>query len=221
MMYSLAIQNNYNEVQFALMKDTTQITYDSISKLKASIELVSRLNNMLTSQNIALTDLSYIAANCGPGPFTTLRVVITTVNGIAYATGTPLIGINGLQAAAHEWKNESYPTTAILFNAFGNDVYTLVIKQNEQLLYGVYSIETILEQLNNEPETIRFLGNGTTLHKELIMNTLGSKASIPDSIPAYCSLKAIADMGYEQWESKKSGTSELMPVYLKQHPAVR
>ncbi len=220
-MYSLAIQNNYDEVQFALMQDTTQISYDSISKMKASTQLIPHLNSMLATNNISLSDLSYIAANCGPGPFTTLRVVITTVNGIAYATKIPLIGINGLFAAAQEWQDEAYPLTAIFFNAFGNDVYTLVTKQNKQLMYGAYAITDILLQLKNESGTIRFLGNGTTLHKDLIESELGSHAYIPEVIPAYCSLEAIARMGYEEWKSKQSGVSELMPVYLKQHPAVR
>lgn len=220
-MYSLAIQNNYDEVQFALMQDTTQIQYDSISKMKASTELISHVNSLLATHNLSLSDLSYIAANCGPGPFTTLRVVITTINGIAYATKIPLIGINGLFAAAHEWQDDTYPLTAILFNAFGNDVYALVMKQNKQLMYGAYAITDLLLELKNESGTIRFLGNGTTLHKNLIASELGSKAYIPETIPAYCSLEAIARMGYEEWSSKQSGVSELMPVYLKQHPAVR
>ncbi len=42
-------------------------------------------------------DLAFIAAHQGPAPFTTLRVCLTTVNGFAFATGMPLIGINGLQ----------------------------------------------------------------------------------------------------------------------------
>lgn len=220
-MYYLAIQNNYNEVQLALMHGTIPTISDSISKLKASKELIERLNTLLESQKITLSNLSFIAANCGPGPFTTLRVVITTVNGLAYASTIPLIGINALEAAAREWHDDAYPVTAILFNAFGNDVYTLISKGNQQLLYGVYSIGELLNQLKNMPDTIRFLGNGTMLHQDLIQKELGQKAYIPKDNPGYCSLKAIAQIGYDKWKSEKSGASELMPVYLKQHPAQR
>lgn len=220
-MYSLAIQNTYDEVQFALMHDTTQIAYNSISKLKASAWLIRELDVMLTASHLTLTDLSYIAANTGPGPFTTLRVVITTINGIAYATGIPLIGIDALHAAAQEWKDAKYPVTAILFNAFGNDVYTLISKKDTPDIYGVFSISDLIARLKTESESIRFLGNGALLHKQLIETALEMQAIVPEPTPNYCSLSIIAQMGYEQWISGKMGVSELQPVYLKQHPAVR
>src|SRR3990167_475960 len=221
MMYYLAIQNNYNEVQFSLMSGTTAIISDSLSKLHASKELVAHLNTLLISHNLTLSDLSFIAANCGPGPFTTLRVVITTVNGIAYASKLPLIGINALEAFAHEWNDDSYAITAILFNAFGNDLYALVTKGTEHLLYGVYSIQDLLHELDTLPGTIRFLGNGTDLHAQIIREKMGDKAYIPESNPEYSSLASIARMGLEKWKSEKHGASELMPLYLKQHPAQR
>ncbi len=218
-MYYLTIQNNYDEVQLALMSGSIPAHSTSLAKTKASKELIIRINNLLMSTNIKLSDLSFIAANYGPGPFTTLRVVISTVNGLAYAKQIPLIGINALKAAACEWRDPKYPTTAILFNAFGNDVYTLVEHNSTQLFYGVYPIEKLLEELKAVPNTIRFLGNGTTLHKKLIITHIAEKAYIPEHNPAYCSLSQIAQMGLAQWKSVAQGEHQLMPLYLKRHPA--
>lgn len=218
-MYYLTIQNNYDEVQLALMAGTALIQSDSIAKTKASKELIIRINNLLMSANIKLSDLSFIAANYGPGPFTTLRVVITTVNGLAYAKQIPLIGVNALKAAACEWQDPKYPITAILFNAFGNDVYTLVEHNDTQLFYGVYPIKVLLEKLKTVSDTIRFLGNGTTLHQHLINEYLAEKAYIPEHNPAYCSLSQIAQRGLAKWKSVTQGEHQLVPLYLKRHPA--
>ncbi len=219
-MYYMVIQNSYDKVQIALIHGTTQISSHSLSKLNASKELITHISALLKSANISLDDLSFIAANCGPGPFTTLRVVITTVNGLSYAKKIPLIGVNALKAAAHEWHDPAYPITAVLFNAFGNDVYALAQRNDQELLYGVYPIEKLLDELKAIPETIRFMGNGTTLHKELILKEC-AHAYIPEDNPVYCSLSAISSLGREEWELKKTKEYSLEPVYLKQHPAAR
>jgi tRNA threonylcarbamoyladenosine biosynthesis protein TsaB len=217
-MYYLALQNTYQEVQIALMEGNATLASTSLSKMNASKELITKINELLAEKQKTIQDLSFIAANCGPGPFTTLRVVITTVDGIAYATQTPLIGINALEAAAREWKDEEYMTTAILFNAFGNDVYTSITHNEKEYLYGVFPIETILERLHNIEGRIRFLGNGALLHQAAIMKKLGEKALFPDTTAEYCSLQSIAQIGLEKYNDGKTEPF-LLPVYMKQHPA--
>ena len=218
-MYYLVIQNNYTEVQLALMAGKEVVASSSINKIEASKELIIRIDKLLHEACISLSNISFITANTGPGPFTTLRVVITTVNGLAYATQIPLIGVNALYAAAQEWDDPAYATTALFFNAFGHDVYALVIHNNKKLFYGVYPINTILQELKKRETLIRFLGNGVTLHQDLIRQTVAEKAFIPENNPAYCSLEQIARMGWQQWKEGTRGEDELLPVYLKQHPA--
>ena len=217
-MYYLALQNTYDEVQCALMNGEDLIDQVSLSKLHASASLINELNELLSRNNQSITDMKFIAANVGPGPFTTLRVVITTVNGLSFAQKIPLIGVNALDAAAREW-DASLEPTAILLNAFGDDVYTLLIKDDAQLLYGSYSIETVVQTVKKLETPVRFLGNGTTLHQTTLQNELGQLAIIPESIPPYCSLQTIALMGYEKWKQSAGKTMQLEPVYLKQHPA--
>ncbi len=218
MIYYLAIQSTYDDVQIALMKGHSSITTKAISKMEASEKLMPTILDILKQSKIALDKLSFIAANQGPGPFTTLRVVITTINGLAYAKLIPLIGIDGLRATLAEWSDPTYPATAILLNAFGNDVYTLIQSDNKEPLYGVYAIDTLLEKLKGHSGTIRFIGNGAILHKLKIEGVLGKKAFIPDTNPNYCSLDQIAKMGYESWSSDKKGLQQLEPLYLKKHP---
>ena len=57
---------------------------------------------MLKQHALTFSGLAFIAAHQGPAPFTTLRVCLTTVNGFAFATQVPLIGVNGLKELVDE-----------------------------------------------------------------------------------------------------------------------
>ncbi len=218
MTYYLTIQSTYDSVQIALMKGHSAIDTNLIRKIEASEKLMPMILDILKRNTVSLDALSFIVANQGPAPFTTLRVVITTINGLAYAKPIPLIGIDALRAGLAEWRDPKFPTTAILFNAFGNDVYTIVEADGKEMLYGVYGIDTLLEKLKEYPGTIRFIGNGATLHTSKIEKALGEKAFIPDNNPDYCSLEQVAKMGYESWNDDKKGSKQLEPLYLKKHP---
>jgi len=218
MAHYLALSNNYDEVQVALLKNNTIISKKSISKKLASKELISVINELLEHHHIKLAEISCIIANKGPGPFTTLRVVITTVNGISFATGIPMIGVDALQAAAQEWGSAEYPITAVLFNAFGNDLYSRIEQKGSLLFQGVLPIDELITLLASYNLPIRLLGNGVTLHMQALQQGLGSNAVISEEVPAYCSIEAIAQQGVRQWDKTHEGASQLMPYYLKKHP---
>ncbi len=215
----LVLQNNYEAVEIGLIRDSTLIAEQRIAKTEASKFLVPSLNTILKGNGIQLADISAIIANNGPGPFTTLRVVIATVNGMSFATGIPIVGIDALDAALFQWRSAEYPTTAILFNAFGNDVYAIIEDDKKTVFKGVIAIDQLIEMMQQTGKTIRFLGNGTSLHKKLITKQLGIKAVIPKDIPAYCSLKAVATLGLTKWNKNHLGVNQLEPYYLKKHPA--
>ncbi len=179
MIHYLVLQNNYDVVEIGLLRDSRLIAQQRIAKTEASKLLVPSLDRLLKANGIQLADISAIIANNGPGPFTTLRVVIATVNGMSFATSIPIVGINALDVALSEWRSAEYPTTAILFNAFGNDLYALIEDDKKPLFKGVIAIDQLIEMMQRTGKTIRFLGNGTALHQELITEQLGKKAFIP------------------------------------------
>jgi len=119
----LSIQNTYNELELALIRDETVLISLADDKMRASKDLIPLVNYVCEKTKIHLRDLNFIAVNQGPGPFTTLRVVIASVNGLAYGAKIPLVGIDGLDALLLEHSDPAYPHTIALLNAFTNDVY--------------------------------------------------------------------------------------------------
>jgi tRNA threonylcarbamoyladenosine biosynthesis protein TsaB len=135
----VSVQGTYNQLSVALFQD--QKCLDSITKTDshASSNLIPFLDSILKNNNLSLSDLSFIAVDKGPGAFTSLRVTIATINGIAFSNKIPLIGINGLEALTRQVlaSNENIPNNiqniVTLLNAYNNDAYFLVSKIANQI----------------------------------------------------------------------------------------
>ena len=74
MNHFLVFQHTYNGVQVALFDGQQLVQVATENKKQASKNIVALADEMLRVNNVFFRDLSFIAANQGPGPFTTLRV---------------------------------------------------------------------------------------------------------------------------------------------------
>lgn len=223
----LAIQNTYDEIEVALYCKDQLLAKKNVHKNEASKTLLICIDELLNSHNLKINDLSFIGVNKGPGPFTTLRVVIATVNALNFAIQIPLIGIDGLDAFIREYQDTNWPITVVMLNAFNNDVY-YAIQNSKQMDKGWKNITELLAQLKTQflNQNIRFLGNGTKLFEPQIKEIFGDLAYIPDPSsptatsgktvnPNTCSIEEIAKIAFLNWQNKKEIQEQIMPLYLK------
>lgn len=220
MNYFLVLQNNYHMVEIGLFTDTNPLLdLVSINKTDASKDLIPVLDQFLEKHNLLLAHIACTVVNQGPGPFTTLRVVITTANGLSFASGIPLIGVDALEAMHAKWHNHKYPYTIVMFNAFAGDVYVAIGLDGKIIFKGYQPIDQLLAKLQNINKPMYFIGNGVALYRDNIQHILHERAIMHDPNPDYCSLETVGLMGYKKWQAGDRGTSQLLPLYLKQHPA--
>jgi len=216
----IATQNTYHVFEMALFLNN--ILHDKISEDKrhTSKMFIPMLNQLLQRNNVELISLSFCAVNCGPGPFSTLRSVIASVNGLHCATNIPLIGIDGLDAIFTEFYDNTYPYTVVLLNAFNNDVYYLIANHDRIIAKGYKKIDALLEDVNKQypDQKINFFGNGVALYKHLIIESYGNNAIVADIIPEFCSIETVGRLGLNAFEKNQYGTDYLMPLHLKKHP---
>lgn len=215
----LAIQNNYQEIQIALYKNNEQLDFCSIDKKEASKLLTISLSHLLNTHQIDPNRLSFIAVNQGPAPFTTLRVVLASMNGFSFASGIPLIGIDAFDAMSQEWRHADYPTTVILLNAFAGELYFSIERDNMAIQRGYQHADVLVTQCAQLSGPIRFLGNGAALYRTTIETVLHDKASFSSISRDYCSIETIATLGYQEWKTGNKGSFQLLPLYLKKHQA--
>lgn len=214
MMNFLITQSTYHEIQVSLIYNKSQKKI-TIPKTEASKLLIITIKDLLDEHNLSCADLDFIGANQGPAPFTTLRVLIATINGIAFANNISLVGVDGLKAFLNSTADKQYPQTVILLNAFNNDLY-YAYQHNQKIISGCEKAEKLFEEIHHimPTKTIRFLGNGATLFQETIQTTFGTQAFLPEPMIEFPSLEAIQEETVSLFE-KKETVKQLQPLYLK------
>lgn len=211
----LSFQGSYKTFEVALFSDDTCIKHLTFSNKKASSILIPTLQKLLVEHSLSIRDIDFIALDQGPGAFTSLRVTITTANAISFATKTPLIGIDGLVALAHETKC-STENLVVLLNAFHNDVYYTAYSVKEGLHQTMpqnyKNIETLLQTLQEKRSvTVTFVGNGATAFENEIKKVFRGAVILDTPV---ASAKQIGFMALEKW-NKKEVCYKLSPLYLK------
>jgi tRNA threonylcarbamoyl adenosine modification protein YeaZ len=218
MILYLALASTYESIDVALFNDHVMLGSASISKIEASKAIVTTIQLLMAQHNRSLDDLSFIIVNQGPGPFTTLRVAITTANGISFATGIPLIGINALQALLFEYDTIKHLRVLALMNAFTGDLYFAVAHQGEVVEQGCQSALPLLHRLREQwaDEPLGMVGNGVDLYRREIIALFGDDAYLQSPSPATASIALYGSMGLRAWRQQKMSTTMLLPLYLKQ-----
>jgi tRNA threonylcarbamoyladenosine biosynthesis protein TsaB len=232
--FFISIQGSYNYVHIALFNGQELI--QEIIKLdqKASSHLIPYIQTLLQDNKLSLQDLSFIAIDRGPGAFTSLRVSIATVNGIAFAHKIRLIGINGLEALSlqastlpsfsdYTKTQTSKPCVLVaLLNAYNNDVYFAINTFSPDMIVtthetGCKNIEQLLAQLKTDfsDNQIFFIGNGSELHRELIGQVFGQQATVPAEIQAVSSAQQIGLMALDIWNNQTEPDYRITPNYIK------
>jgi tRNA threonylcarbamoyladenosine biosynthesis protein TsaB len=214
----ICIHNTYNSVESALACDNELLASCSLAKELASAHLIPTIDALLTTNKYTLADVNYIIVNQGPAPFTTLRTVIVTVNGIAFAHKIPLIGVDALEAFMQEYQHKSSLETVVLLNAFNRAVYYGVNEPSTGTLQKGYApIEVCLEMIHSmyHDIPIQFIGNGTDVYRSEITSYFASQAYIPEPLPLTASLEQILYTGNTYAKDGLGITYFIEPLYLK------
>lgn len=210
-----ALQSTYTCLELALFAEEELLVSTAIDKHAASKMLIPAFDESLAQCGLALKDLAFIAVNQGPSPFTTLRTVISTANGLAWAAKIPLIGISGLHALADEYETHSCLVVALL-NAFCEDVYFGIAREHT-FETGCMPHALFIEKLQKEgsEQPILFVGNAAQHYEQKLKEVLGERAQFVAEKPQTVSIAYIAHMGLHAWRAGERGCDQLLPLYLK------
>ncbi len=214
--FYLTLQATYETIEYALCSyehGVTVIDQRFVSKMQASSLLMQELNELLVSHNLAWKNLKALVVNCGPAPFTTLRALIATVNGISFATKIPLVGVDGLKAFVLE--NPQDAVTVVVLNAFAGDVYFAINDCGVVVEYGWQNGIALLQSLQSRysGKRILFKGNGVELLNSSMVEVFGKNATVIQPNQLIVSLQTIAHEIVTL--SEKSQCFHLSPLYLK------
>lgn len=212
--YYLVLQSTYENIEIALFNKEQILSKKIINKIYASRELILNIDFLLKENKLSLQDLAFSSVNQGPAPFTTLRVVITTVNALNFTRNLPIIGIDGLNALLKSPK-VGYPITVALLNAFNNDVY-FAIEYNSFIKKGWENIKIFLNELKNlfPEKEIVFIGNAINIYKDQIKEQFSLARFLEPNLNI-SDIEQIGKMAYQNWLTNSNISQEISPLYLK------
>jgi len=146
-----------------------------------SERLLDAIDLVLRKANVAIEELDGFAISLGPGSFTGLRIGVSTVKGLSYATRKPVVGVPTLDILASQISPTPYLICPIM-DARKGEVYTAFYRYEEQnslkRLSEYLAIRPVeLEQMINE-QTI-FIGDGVKTYGEDLRNSLKSFSLFP------------------------------------------
>lgn len=211
----LILQYPYEHIEIALCSAGKIKTSIQESKLTAVQLTIPHIDKLLKQANLSVKDLAFIAVNTGPGPYNTLRALITTANGIHFAHNIPLINGCALDLLLNE---QAELPSLVVFNAFAQHVFYAfnTLKSKER---GYCSIEQLIKKIMNQNEKLLLLGNGAILYQKQLLHEVKNKIIFHEKIQAFNSLNFFAKQAYDDYLAKKIVPSYLMPKYL-QSPAI-
>jgi tRNA threonylcarbamoyl adenosine modification protein YeaZ len=211
MNHYLVLQYPYETIQIALCNNGTILQQCTEHKFKAIGSTIPNIQALLKAQNLTLSDIKFIAINVGPGPYNTLRALLTMVNGIHFVTKIPIISISALQLLELEHPSKN---SLVILQAFADNVFYR-LKIDGKITESGCSIHQLIDLINQESTTekILTLGNGAQVNQELLAKST-TNLIFSDPIPAFNSLQILASTSYAVFENKAFNNAYAKPIYF-------
>lgn len=174
----------------ALMRDERVLREQASDTSREQAErLPGELAALLEQASVALEDVDAFAVATGPGSFTGLRIGIATMQGLAMATGKPLIGVSAFDALAalggsvggSKKQDPPHVRIATWIDAWRGEVFAAVYNDGREVeAPTVAPPEQLLARLTGQATV--FTGDGAVLYEALIRATLGDAARFTDPV---------------------------------------
>lgn len=218
----LSIDTASNICAVAVLENNKLIEEKILNDTKTHSEkIMPTIIDVLNKTNLKLEDFDLIVCDKGPGSFTGIRIGVATVLAFKDALKIKTIGISSLEALAYNVKTDGIICS--LIDARNSNVYYGIFKlenNNYSLLekMDVNNINDVLNLLEKYNEPIFFVGDGSTVYKELISNKfIHSTFCSNNELSAY----SLGLAGFKSFNEKSVATDDIMPLYLRKSQAER
>jgi tRNA threonylcarbamoyladenosine biosynthesis protein TsaB len=170
---------------------------------------------LLEEARVDLRAIDIYAVATGPGSFTGLRIGISTMQGLALATGKPLLGVSGFDALARSAADS--PRVATWVDAWRGEVFAARYEHRREV--EAPSVEAPSAILRRVTAPTLFIGDGAAAYANVIVSALGDRATIArPHTPLLAG--TIAQMAIESAASGVlPGPDAIRPIYVRRPDA--
>ncbi len=191
-------------------------------KMSHSERVLKTIDRVLEDSGVSIGEIDGFAISIGPGSFTGLRIGVSAVKGLAFATGKRVAGVSTLDALAQNIKYSPYLICPLL-DARKGEVYTALYRNTgkDGLIKIVHEMAIKpIDLIEGIDEKALFLGNGVYPYRNLIRHKLGDMAHIAPSHFNFIHGAVVAQLGRQNLENGQYLDLEgFVPQYLRKSDA--
>jgi len=234
-MYILAFETTGEKASVACIDEKGGLICESSDGPRNHLQsLMPMTQSLLKKNGITSGDISCVAASCGPGSFTGIRIGVTTARAFAQAAGIPCIAVptlpafiynieeyNGLVCPILDARRDQVYGGAYIWNKNKTDIVTAVAG-------GAYGIKEYLELLSlkvSEIENcdIMFFGDGLKKYQnDIQIWGKGMPVGFAEGGNRLQKAPSAAKLALKLWnEGKRLNFNEFMPLYMRKAEAER
>jgi len=178
--------------------------------------LLPWVEELLAEAELAYAAIDAIAFSRGPGSFTSLRIGIGVVQGLAWASDRPVIPVSSLAATAQTAAADGARAALVALDARMDEVFTGVFQINENGVMQPVSAERVCPPADIKAPALAeivAIGNGFERYAALTALAAQLQGVRPDVWPKASSVLLLA----QEWlKTNEPLAAELaQPVYLR------
>lgn len=228
----LSIDTSSKICSVSILEDTDLIIEKHIeNELTHSQKLMPLVDEILKSNNVALSDFDLFACSIGPGSFTGVRIGVSTVKAFCDVTNVQIAAVNSLESLAYNTLDSNYKEDA-------NLVLSMIDAKNDNVYYGLYERKndtfTAIEELNCKnidemieilkkyhSSSILFVGDGAEKHQYYLLKHFSKATFVEDRFNKQTSA-SVGKAGFHHYMQGNVGDSNFItPLYLRKSQAER
>lgn len=221
-MLVLGIETSTKTGSVAVVSDKAVIAQYSLNiEITHSERLMSTVDRVLRDTGFTLSQLDGFAVAVGPGSFTGLRIGVSTVKGLAFATGKPVAAVPTLYALAWNVPHAAHPVCPLL-DARKNEVYAAIyVSEGSVLRQTVPEVVVSLSRLGDlVASTAVFTGEAAFLYRSEIERMFGEKALFAPRSAILPAGAAVAEIGLGMiGTGRQADLDSLAPMYIRRPEA--
>ncbi len=211
----LAVDTSTTQMGLALY-DGAQVVaeYAWRSGHRHTVELAPAVAELLTRCGLTMDDIKALGVALGPGSFTSLRVGLAFVKGLALSRRLPLIGIPTLDIVAHAQPVSKLPLAVAIQAGRGRFAlgwYKVSRKQwQAQSEARVVTLEALMDEVKS-PSVI--CGEFPAEARQVILNNEHARLASPMNSIRRPSV--LAELTWARWQNGNvDDEASLAPIYL-------
>jgi tRNA threonylcarbamoyladenosine biosynthesis protein TsaB len=187
-MLILAVDTTTPSGSVALLKDGELVgEFDLESPATHSARLLRSIDFLIRANDLDIRAIDAYAVAAGPGSFTGIRIGLSVVKSLAFASGKMIAAVSTLEALAAKIAVPPVRLACPVLDAKRGEIYAALFEVRsgrlvESIPQGAYDPDAFFARLPAHRVTA-FIGNGLILYREKLLTYIRDKARFPRRSP--------------------------------------